>query len=80
MASVIFTTSVIGTRRPATLTNGTSSSSSSSSDVSSSTPKKDYCKKKKKLNFNILNHMIVYFTLICLFLLIFLFCFNDNFL
>lgn len=51
MASVIFTTSVIGTRRPATLTNGTSSSSSSSSDVSSSTPKKDYCKKKKKIKF-----------------------------
>lgn len=40
MASVMFTTSVIGTRRPATLTKGTSSSSSSSSsDVSSSTPK-----------------------------------------
>jgi len=40
MASVMFTTSVIGTRRPATLTKGTSSSSSSSSsDVSSSTAK-----------------------------------------
>lgn len=51
MASVIFTTSVIGTRRPATLTNGTSSSSSSSSDVSSSTPKKDYCKKKIMIQF-----------------------------